>query len=351
MYVRKSKCLKGKKEMQILAELKDYALRLGFPASENLGGVFSILYDDEDSVRFVKALPGSLKELSDRTGMPPARVAEVAEKLKQRGAISHVLAKPGHYKLFGAMIELRDASILNPEAPLELFVLWDRLIHEEMPALVSLLKALNPPPMMRVIPIERSVEPQGQVLDIDSARKLFADAELITAIPCPCRTQARKVGKGQDCPAPPTAMCMQIGQFGEAVLDRGLGERLTNAEALRRLGDAEDAGLAHLVRNNWKKDMFMCNCCACCCTGLFMINQAGYAASYAPSRFRVRLDADLCTGCGICEDRCQFHAIHMNEIALIDSDKCYGCGNCVIKCPAEALVLQEVRPASHIRIT
>jgi len=30
--------------------------------------------------------------------------------------------------------------------------------------------------MMRVIPIERSVEPGGQVLDIDSVRKLFDNA-------------------------------------------------------------------------------------------------------------------------------------------------------------------------------
>jgi NAD-dependent dihydropyrimidine dehydrogenase PreA subunit/DNA-binding Lrp family transcriptional regulator len=337
--------------MPIREELKAYAMRLGFPESENLGGVFSILFDDEESVRLVQALPGSLQELSDRTGLPPGRVREMAEKLKQRGAINRVLAKPDHYRLFPAMIELRDSSIMDPDAPLELFVLWDKLIHEEMPVLVSLLKALNPPPMMRVIPIERSVESQGQVLDIDSARKMFKDAELITAIPCPCRMQARKVGKGKDCPAPPTSMCMQIGQFGAAILDRGLGERLTNEEALKRLGEAEDAGLVHLIRNNWKKDMFMCNCCSCCCTGLFMINQAGYAASYAPSRFRVKLDADLCTGCGICEDRCQFHAIAMNGVALIDPDKCYGCGNCVIKCPAEALVLEEIRSQSHIRIT
>ena len=337
--------------MPIREEFKPYAMKLGFPESEIMGKIFSILFDDEDSVRLARALPGSSQELSDRTGMPLATVRDLVEKLKRRGAINRVLAKQDYYRLFPAMIELRDSSIMNPDAPVGLFTLWDKLIHEEMPALVSLLKALNPPPMMRVIPIERSVESQGRVLDIDSARKLFKDAKLITAIPCPCRTQARKVGKGKDCPAPATAMCMQIGQFAEAILDRGLGERLTNEEALKRLGEAEDAGLVHLIRNNWKKDMFMCNCCSCCCTGLFMINQAGYAASYAPSRFRVKLDAELCTGCGICEDRCQFHAIKVNGIALIDLEKCYGCGNCVIKCPVDALVLEEIRPETHIRIT
>jgi NAD-dependent dihydropyrimidine dehydrogenase PreA subunit len=100
--------------------------------------------------------------VSDRTALPLNRVRDLVEKLKKRGAINRVLAKPDHYRLFPAMIELRDSSIMDPDAPLELFVLWDKLIHEEMPALFSLLKALNPPPMMRVIPIERSVESRGQ---------------------------------------------------------------------------------------------------------------------------------------------------------------------------------------------
>ena len=206
--------------MPIREEFKPYALKLGFPESETMGRIFEILFDDEESVRLAGALPGSVAELSDRTGLPPERIRELAEKLKTRGAINRLLAKPDHYRLFPAMIELRDASIMDPHAPAELFNLWEKLIHEEMPQLVSLLKALNPPPMMRVIPIERSIEPGGQVLDIDSVRKLFENAELITAIPCPCRTQARKVGKGRECPAPATSMCMQIGQFAEAVLDR-----------------------------------------------------------------------------------------------------------------------------------
>ena len=60
--------------------------------------------------------------------------------------------------------------------------------------------------------------------------------------------------------------------------------------------------------------------------------------------------ADVCSGCGICEDRCQFHAIAVNGVAVVDGDKCYGCGNCVITCPDEALTLEEVRPVEHIRV-
>ena len=94
----------------------------------------------------------------------------------------------------------------------------------------------------RVVPIERSVESQNTVLDADSARKIFRDAELITALPCACRVQAQKNNRSPDCPAPASSVCMQTNGFAEVVLSRGLGERLTNEEALKRVDEAEEAG-------------------------------------------------------------------------------------------------------------
>lgn len=337
--------------MTIPVELQSYAERIGFPNSETLAQIFSILFNDEQSLKIAQALPGTPEDIAEKTGIPLKEVRELLDHLKTRGAINRVLHKGDYYRLFPAMIELRDASILNRDVPQKLFELWEKLITEEMSQLIPILQEIKVPPMMRVVPIEKSVESHSSVLDVDSARRIFREAELITAIPCPCRTQARKLGRGADCPAPETAMCMQINGFAEAVLDRSLGDRLTNEEALKRIGDAEDAGLVHNVRNNVKKDMFMCNCCSCCCTGFFVMNQFGYTDAIAPSRFRAKPDLDRCTGCGTCEDRCQFNAITVNDVVSIDFDKCYGCGNCVITCPEQALTLEEVRPLEFIRVT
>jgi ferredoxin len=82
-----------------------------------------------------------------------------------------------------------------------------------------------------------------------------------------------------------------------------------------------------------------------------MINELGYRGAYARSRFVVKYDEESCTGCGLCEERCQLHSITMEERAAVDIDKCMGCGNCVLVCPSGALSLVEARPVESIRRT
>lgn len=339
--------------MTIPKALKGYASQLGFPDSKNLARIFEILYDDEDSIKIIQASskPQTIAELAKKIGLSENQIKEVAEKLMNRGALSHPLKRSDLIRRFPALIELRDATVLWPDAPQELFELWEDLINNELPKLLPILKELKIPPIVRVIPIECSVEAQNTVLDADSAKKIFKDAKIISVLPCACRTMARKNGRGQNCPAPEESVCMQTNAFAEAILNRGIGEKISNKDALRRIELAEKAGLVHMARNNIKEDMFMCNCCSCCCTGLFMVNQVGFLDGIARSRFRIKLNVDNCSGCGTCVDRCQFHAISVDNVASIDYERCFGCGNCAMSCPAEALALEEVRPLSYIRVT
>lgn len=205
--------------MPIREELKPYAAKLGFPDSETMSAIFAILYGDEDRVKLAAALPGSVAELALKTGWPEAKVKSVVEQLKQTGSIQRILSKGDYYCLYPAMIELRDSTVLSPGVPRELFQLWEQLIVKEMPKLVMAFQDLKLPPVMRVIPVEETLTSQNRILDIDSARKLFREAELITAIPCPCRTQAKQVGRGKNCPAPESAVCMQINGFAAAIID------------------------------------------------------------------------------------------------------------------------------------
>ena len=70
-------------------------------------------------------------------------------------------------------------------------------------------------------------------------------------------------------------------------------------------------------------------------------------------------DSDRCISCGLCEQRCRFGAITVDEVNEL---ACEGCGLCAVLCPSGALKLEEVAvgtwytgnsrygPMSHARL-
>ena len=340
--------------------LSSYAARLGFPDSDIMLEILELLFPEGAERAVFEALgkPATLDEIIVKTGLSRQEAEKATSYLYRTGAIARYLEPQDKFKLFGAMIELRDATAVDPDAPNRLFQLWERLITEDLKKVVPVWKQANFPAILRTVPIEEAVPIQSLILDLDSARQIIKQAEIITASTCPCRTQAQQVGKGHKCPAPEGVdLCLQINKFAYHFVDRGIGEQISQKEALRRIGMAEDAGLVHQVRNNVKKDMMMCNCCACCCTGLYMTNNLNLPV-YAKSRFQISLDAAACNGCGKCVKRCQFKALTLDRsrpkserLVEIDLDRCYGCGNCVVSCPTQALSLKEVRPREYVRNT
>lgn len=59
------------------------------------------------------------------------------------------------------------------------------------------------------------------------------------------------------------------------------------------------------------------------------------------SGVKARVEADKCSGCGMCAELCQFDSIIMEETATISALNCEGCGVCAHFCPEQAIVLDE----------
>ncbi len=51
-----------------------------------------------------------------------------------------------------------------------------------------------------------------------------------------------------------------------------------------------------------------------------------------------KINQDLCTNCGLCEEACRFDAIHLPEINPIS---CEGCGVCEFVCPERAITMHD----------
>jgi heterodisulfide reductase subunit A len=55
---------------------------------------------------------------------------------------------------------------------------------------------------------------------------------------------------------------------------------------------------------------------------------------------RALIEAEMCSGCRICNDLCPFNAITYDEkltVSDINTALCQGCGTCVAACPAGAI--------------
>ena len=59
------------------------------------------------------------------------------------------------------------------------------------------------------------------------------------------------------------------------------------------------------------------------------------------SGVKARVVQDKCTGCGMCQELCQFEAIHVAETSAVNPLGCEGCGVCAYFCPEQAIHLDK----------
>ena len=61
----------------------------------------------------------------------------------------------------------------------------------------------------------------------------------------------------------------------------------------------------------------------------------------ASSGYVSQIEADLCNGCDLCIENCQFEAIESADgLVYVDDEVCMGCGVCVRQCPQGAISLR-----------
>lgn len=319
---------------------------IGEGESPRIPKLFSMLANENEAAVVFAAFPAaSAPELASKTGLPRADVEKMIDPLFRKGLLfkSSKSDDEGNVKYYRvrALLQFHDASVLSPDATDEFMALWREYQEEEFPSYHKRLESKLPRPAMRVVPVNAAIETDTKIAPFEDLKQLVDQAQNLAIVKCPCRLVA-----GSPC-GKTLEVCIQVNKAADYTLERGSGKSLSKDEALQVLKACEEEGLIHMVSNQRGLGHIICNCCEDCCIAWPGPRKKGvnYAA---PSRFRATVDADACTGCEECLDRCTFDAIKIDTIADIVEDNCMGCGLCAVACPVEAISLKEVRGEAFV---
>jgi len=197
------------------------------------------------------------------------------------------------------------------------------------------------PSQMRTIPINMSISPEHTIATYDQISLLIENsAGPFVVLPCICRESRAIQGKVCEVTSR-TETCLGMGSMGAMVLRRGHGREVSREEALCILQQDQDDGLV-LQPSNAQQAEFVCSCCGCCCGMLRMQKMLPHPIDFWVTSFQAEINTDVCTGCGLCAERCQVDAIVLRgspKKAVIGKTRCIGCGLCVPTCPTDAIHL------------
>lgn len=297
-----------------------------------------IFSDDEaDLASHLTAEYDTVASIAERVGGKTAEIKERLVAMARRGLVR---------------MSRKDAEIAFRLAPFVVGIYESQIeimdhefahLFEEYMANGGAAGIMRPQPaLQRVIPARSAVKSEW-ILPYDDIRKMLENAKSFRVDDCICRTQQDALGS-RKC-AFPVKNCLT---FSPAERPKHAND-VTREQAIALLDQSEEIGLVHSVSNVIKGVFYVCNCCGCCCGILRGITDWGIKESVAAANYYAEIDADECTGCGVCVERCQIKAITLDdEVAVVDRGKCIGCGLCVSGCTVEAAVLERKSDAEIV---
>ncbi len=184
----------------------------------------------------------------------------------------------------------------------------------------------------------------GQAVPLRDVERMVELCNPLGLIGCICRKAMLAVEERtrQEC----TCMGMGVGMLKwERFPERYKGEVhwVSTEEAKEWLRDLDRRGFMHSLMMFGPRFIGgICNCDYPVCDALTI--RLDWGLNMMKGHHVGIVDYDICNGCGICAQRCQFGALKMNvtlDKANIDQMRCFGCGLCETGCPRKAISLKE----------
>jgi Pyruvate/2-oxoacid:ferredoxin oxidoreductase delta subunit/predicted transcriptional regulator len=320
--------LPGEKEAPAMAgktACEQLAAAVGAPDSEIIPAIFEALTDAKQAQLLLAAAPpATVAELAERTGLEAGEIEAMIDPLFKKGLLFKS-RKPEAVRYYRPrhLVQLHDATGV---------AVYVKKMEEALPR-----------PLLRVIPVNVSVEPSSQILAFDDIKELVDGARNLAVTRCSCRAIDGACEM-------PVDVCIQVDKAADYSIERGSGRQLTKQETLEMLKMCEEEGLVHVADNRRSLGLVICNCCGDCCINWTSLKY-GSNKFAAPSRFRAAVDAEECNSCELCLDRCYFEAMSMDaesDLAVVDQENCMGCGLCQVICPTDAISMELARPEAFV---
>jgi len=317
-----------------LAEHLD-RLPAGYPPTES-GVELRILKrlftpEEAELATHLTMLPEPAEAVAVRTGREAAALDRQLDAMSRKGLIFRS-TKGGrnHYMAAQFVIGIWEYHVndLDPDLIRE--------VNEYLPVLMRKGWMARETKQLRVVPVSQSIAAGMRTMPYEVAEEIINRQSKIVVSPCICRREHRLVGQGCD---KPLESCLAFGSGAYFYEENKLGRSISREEALEILKAGLEAGLV-LQPGNSQKPSNICLCCGCCCQVLKNLKTLDRPALAVHSNYVAEVREEACTGCGVCQERCQMDAITVEETARVNPDRCIGCGLCVPTCPTEAMALR-----------
>ena len=321
------------------------AEQVGAADSKIVAAIFGTLTDENEAKLLLAAAPpATAEEISEKTGIPVTDVEGMVDPLFRKGLLFKSKKKDGtRYYRVRHLLQMHDSTAVAIDPSREMLDLWKQYMVEEWADFSRKFEERLPNSVMRVVPVNVSVDLNTQILAFDDVKNLIDAAKNLAVTRCSCRAIDGACGKELD-------VCIQVDRAADYAIERGTGRQISKQETIELLKKCEEEGLVHVAENKKALGHVICNCCSDCCINWPSVRPE-MGTFVAPSRYKAWVDPEECIGCDLCLERCYFKALRMEEdqeLAEVDPDNCMGCGLCQVVCPTDAILMQEARPEEFV---
>ncbi len=181
------------------------------------------------------------------------------------------------------------------------------------------------------------------VLPLKDALAVLDISSPIAKMSCICRKRQRgweEDGSNYSCLGLGTGM-LKWERWPERY--RGGVDFISVEEAKEWLTEWDRRGMVHIIMSEGQGFIGgICNCDYPDCLQIRHRLDYGINFTMTKAHYVAKVNYDVCNGCGVCVQRCQFGALKFEvttEKASIDQMKCFGCGVCQTGCPRGAIEL------------